>query len=60
MRTHNMSVEVVPHHHIDGLGYLGPKRANYLRDCISPYPRLIASPISDGSHGCGIADSHTW
>ena len=46
-----MSVEVVPHHHIDGLGYLGPKGANCLSGCISPYPRLIASIVSDGSQG---------
>ena len=55
-----MGVEVVPHHHIDGLSYLGPQRVDFLRDCISPYPRLIGFTVSDGSEGWGIADSRTW
>jgi len=49
--THNMRIEIMPHHHIYGLGYFRVEGRRYLWDGVRAYSSLVAPRVSDGRQG---------
>ena len=50
-----MCVEILPYHHVDGLGQLGEGWCCYLWDSVGAYPSLVAPrTVSEGNRGISV------